>query len=84
MEHPFFEQYKVYPGQWPWKEDPEGFEDLFWKTIKNELISNFLLIPVGGIVVLMKDGFEIKHSFRIEDLPDSWTLAWQMIFCMWI
>lgn len=84
IEHPFFEQYKIYPGEWPWKEDKKAWDKLFKDTIKVVLFNNLVLIPLAASLIVIKDNFKVKYSFAVEDLPDAKTLAFQIIFSMWV
>ena len=43
-----------------------------------------MVIPLSLTIITIKDNFNVKHSFAIEDLPNSWTLAWQILFCMFV
>eukprot|EP00347_Sterkiella_histriomuscorum_P015948 403355075 len=82
LELPFFEQFKIYDGDWPWKEDPQAWRELLIKSFKLVGFNNFVVIPVALYIITLKDNYQIKYSFEIEDLPNSFTLAWQMFFCM--
>ncbi len=84
IDHPFFEKYKVYPGKWPWKENKTEWDVMQKKTFKVIAFNNFVLIPIASYLVLLRSNFQVKQSFKIEDLPTPWTLTWQLCFCMYL
>ncbi|CDW77386.1 sterol desaturase family protein [Stylonychia lemnae] len=84
IEHPFFEQYKIYDGQWPWKEDLNEWKELLRKSYTVVGINNFIVIPIAQMIVTIKDDYQVRYSFEMEDLPDWKTILWQILFSMWI
>ncbi|CDW89890.1 UNKNOWN [Stylonychia lemnae] len=82
IEHPFFEQYKVYDGEWPWKDDPKQWKELLRKSFVIILANNFIVIPITQMAASIRDNYQVKYSFEIQDLPDWKTIVWQMMFCM--
>lgn len=76
LDHPLIEQFKVYPGKWPWQENKAEWQNILSKTIRVIAFNNFVLIPLASYLTLLKSNFTVIHSFRIEELPDWGTLAW--------
>lgn len=83
VESPFFEQYKIRPeDKWPWQADPKAWSELIRKTIMLVLFNTLVVSPCTVYVFAALEDFKMKHTMSVEDLPDKFTLIWQLYFCI--
>ncbi len=56
---------------------------MFWKTIGVIALNSLVVFPVSVyILISVVNKYTVKHSFDIKDLPDKFTLIWQLSFCL--
>jgi len=85
FEIPFFEQYKIGKGPWPWK-DPnpskvQKWWDLYYSTILRVLFNAIFLVPIIQYLSLLLDGGKVLYKMETDELPDLTTYLWQFAFC---
>jgi len=47
IEHPLIERYKCLEEPWPWNDDPEQWNKLFWRSCKLYFVNFVLLTPLA-------------------------------------
>jgi sterol desaturase/sphingolipid hydroxylase (fatty acid hydroxylase superfamily) len=82
IELPFFERYKITKDPWPWEENRKDWNSLLWKSIKMVAFNNMVTFPAALFVFAYLDNFNVKMSYKLEDLPDTFTLMASIAFCM--
>jgi len=82
IELPFFERYKISREPWPWNKDKDEWRKLIKKTLLLVGANIFIVLPITLTVFLAINKWVIDHQFSVEDLPDTKTLIFTMIFCM--
>jgi len=83
LEHPLIERYKCLEEPWPWHEDPEAWDKLFWKTILIYGFNLFLITPLAYAPFYLFD-LEVELDYTMEGLPGSAKMMGQILFCMFI
>jgi sterol desaturase/sphingolipid hydroxylase (fatty acid hydroxylase superfamily) len=81
MKHPFFEQYKVNNEPWPWEENKEEWNKFLKKSIGVVSINLFITLPFLVFLQGAVSNGDYELSFEYEDLPTTFTLLWQVMFC---
>lgn len=78
LQHPFFEQYKIIPKPWPWKDPDPKIAKRWWKlyysTIGRVSFNAFILVPILQVAGLARNGWKIPYKMEPEELPDYKTL----------
>jgi len=82
IELPFFERYKINREPWPWNKDKEEWRKLIKKTLLLVGANIFIVLPIALLTPLLLNKWVVDYKFGVEDLPDSKTLIFTMIFCM--
>lgn len=82
VELPFFERYKISNEPWPWNENRQEWNKLLWKSIKMVSMNNFITFPAGLLILTWIENFDVRFSFRTEDIADPITLFFSIAFCM--
>jgi len=84
INHPFFEQYKGLDQKWPWDEDREKWLDMVWRCLGNFMFNNLVIRPALDAFELYKSDFQIEDAMSIEELPNSKTLLYTVLYCLLI
>jgi sterol desaturase/sphingolipid hydroxylase (fatty acid hydroxylase superfamily) len=83
--NPFFEKYKIEKDElWPWQEDPEGWRDMLWKSIKVVGFNEFVLYPAILFSVSTLNNHKLAYKIDVVSLPSPWTFLWQLVFCLYL
>lgn len=82
IELPFFERYKITNDPWPWVENRKEWNKLVKKSILLVGFNNLVSLPLALLAIIVANGYEVKMSFAMEDLPDWKTLMMTIAFCM--
>ena len=80
-EFAVIERYKNNDNPWPWNEDPEAWRVLCRKSIVL-LLFNSNVIPFFVYMGLAKFNLLEEHSRKLEEVPDTITLAGSIFFFM--
>jgi sterol desaturase/sphingolipid hydroxylase (fatty acid hydroxylase superfamily) len=80
LEWPFFERYKVHDKEWPWKENPEKWNELIKSTFIVLFINQIIVLPLFGIIYYIKNFSPVRVDY--ESLPTCFEVIWQTVFFM--
>jgi methylsterol monooxygenase/4-alpha-methyl-delta7-sterol-4alpha-methyl oxidase len=81
IEHPFFERYKTHDKPWPWKSDPEKWNQLLKQTIKILFINQLIILPILLFISYIVNKESVVRT-SYETLPSSGEIIWQTTFLM--
>ena len=80
LEIPFFEQYKIGKGPWPWKDkDPKKVKKwwhFIYCTIARVAFNAVILVPIFQTIALWKDNWKTNYNLEADELPSFFTYAW--------
>ena len=81
FEFPFMERYKVLEEPWPWNDDKEAWNKLFWRTF---FLYGFNACVIGPLVYCPFYAFdlEVLLDFSVEGIPSSVQMVAQVFLCM--
>jgi len=83
MNSPSIERFKIIKDEkWPWQENKEQWLKTLKHTLKVVMVNHLVVLPCVMLVGLWLSNFEVMQSFEVEDLPTSFTMAWQILFMM--
>lgn len=82
LEIPFFERYKINRDPWPWNKDPEEWMRVIKKTLLLVSFNVLVCLPLVIVSNVALHNWEVEYSFSMQDLPDTKTLIFSIIFCM--
>lgn len=54
------------------------------KSIGVVCFNAFVIFPIILYLLAILSKFNVTHTFAINDLPDTWTIIWQMTFCIYM
>lgn len=77
-ELPYFEQFKTYTENWPWKQNPEEWSKLWDRTKKGLIINQCIIFPLAISPHYILGNSPMAVQF--EDLPDLKTIIIQILF----
>jgi len=80
-ESPFIERYKCLEEAWPWKEDPEAWSKLRFRTICLASFNMFILQPAAYAPFHCFD-LPLDLDFSASGIPDATKMCLQVLFCM--
>jgi sterol desaturase/sphingolipid hydroxylase (fatty acid hydroxylase superfamily) len=84
LNHPFFEQYKILKTErWPWIEDRQAWRNLMLKSLALVIFNGTVVFFTITYLLALITNFKLNHSLSVEDLPDKFTLAWQVGFLIY-
>ena len=82
IEHPFFEQFKINQNPWPWNENRSEWIIKLKNTLKLQGFNMIVMPAVLIFIDLYFQNFQIRFSFKSEDLPDPFTFVAMLSFMM--
>ena len=83
LELPIIERYKCLEEPWPWNEDLEAWNKLFWRS---SVLYSFNVLCLNPFAYALHYLFDIplELDFTMEGLPDSGKMCGQILFCMFV
>ena len=70
--------------KWPWVQRAEGWKTKLLVSLLRVSFNFLVMTPLSLYVLSMGLNHQIKYAMAVDDLPSAWTLAWQILFCVYV
>lgn len=74
FEFPFMERYKALEEPWPWNDDKEAWNKLFWRTLLLYGLNALVIGPATYSPFHFYD-LEVELDFSVEGIPNSFKMC---------
>ena len=82
FEFPLIERYKALESPWPWYDDPESWNKLYWRTIFLYVLNVFIIGPAAYAPFYFYD-LDVPLDWSPE-VPNTVKMCAQVYLCMLI
>lgn len=85
LQLPWIEEYKIMKDEkWPWVQRADGWKAKLLVSLMRVSFNFLVMTPLSLYVLSMALKHQINYALKVEDLPSAWTLAWQILFCVYV